>query len=88
LINVGRSVVPEGGAMCLGEVARVRDVTAPGTLAIEIDGRTTTVSGMLLDVLPTTGDWVLVHSGFAIGQLTEAEAREALDIRRAGREAL
>lgn len=73
--------------MCLGEVGCVRDVTGGDSLCVDFGGRTATVSGMLLDSTPAVGEWVLVHSGFALGQLTEAEAREALDLRRAsGRE--
>jgi hydrogenase maturation factor len=73
--------------MCLGEVGRVQDVPDAGSLVIELGGRTTTISPMLLDAVPGVGDWVLFHSGFALGTLTEAEAHEALEIRRAaGRE--
>jgi hydrogenase expression/formation protein HypC len=73
--------------MCLGEVGCIRDVTDGDSLSVDLGGRTTTISGMLLDSTPAVGEWVLVHSGFALGQLTEAEAREALDLRRAaGRE--
>lgn len=73
--------------MCLGEVGRVQDVSDADSVAIELGGRTATVSAMLLDTVPAVGDWVLVHSGFVLGTLTETEAHEALDIRRAaGRE--
>lgn len=74
--------------MCLGDVGRVRDATDGDALAIELDGRTANASAMLLDTPPAVGEWVLVHSGFVIATLTEAEALEALDIRRAtGRQA-
>jgi hydrogenase expression/formation protein HypC len=69
--------------MCLGDVGRVSEVTGPGTLTIQLEGRTVTVSAMLLDSAPVVGEWVLVHAGFALGKLTAAEAHEALDIRRA-----
>ncbi|HZC70771.1 MAG TPA: HypC/HybG/HupF family hydrogenase formation chaperone [Jatrophihabitans sp.] len=72
--------------MCLGEVGRVQDVTDRDSLSIALDGRTASASAMLLDVAPAVGEWVLVHSGFVIGKLTEAEARAALDVRRAARE--
>lgn len=69
--------------MCLGDVGCVSEVTEPGTLTIQLDERTVTVSAMLLDPAPVVGEWVLVHAGFALGKLTAAEAHEALDIRRA-----
>lgn len=69
--------------MCLGEVGRVREVAGRDSLAVEVAGRTTIVSAMLLDAVPSPGEWVLVHSGFALGRLTEQQAREALDVRRA-----
>ena len=72
--------------MCLGEVGRVQDVIGPDAISIALDGRTATVSVMLLDAAPTVGDWVLVHSGFVLGKLTEAEARAALHMRRADRD--
>lgn len=69
--------------MCLGEVGRVQSVSEHDSLSIELDGRVATVSAMLLDTAPAVGDWVLVHSGFALGTLTAGEARTALDLRRA-----
>jgi hydrogenase expression/formation protein HypC len=74
--------------MCLGEVGRVEYVIDRDSLSIELNGRTAQVSAMLLDAVPAVGEWVLVHAGFALGTLTESEARAALDMRRAvGREA-
>jgi hydrogenase expression/formation protein HypC len=61
-------------------------LAAPGRV-IEIDGRTARVeySGGLkreagLEALPEArvGDYVLVHAGYAITRLDEAEARETL----------
>jgi hydrogenase maturation factor len=69
--------------VCLGEIGRVHALTGHGSLSVEIGGRIATVSAMTLDAVPVVGAWVLVHSGFVVGQLTEAEAREALDLRAA-----
>ena len=74
--------------MCLGEVGRVQDTIDRDSLSVELNGRVATVSAMLLDAAPAAGEWVVVHAGFALGTLTDAEARAALDLRRAaGREA-
>lgn len=72
--------------MCLGEIGRVSAVGAANALRVEVGERAMTVSGMLLDVVPREGDWVLVHAGFAIRQLSHAEACESLAARNeAGR---
>ena len=39
------------------------------------------MSLLTLDEPVTPGDWVLVHSGFALGRLTADEAHEADQIR-------
>jgi hydrogenase expression/formation protein HypC len=69
--------------MCLGDVARVLDLAGPDSISVAVGERTITVSGMLLDGPPEVGGWVLVHSGFALGRLTDDEAREALEMRKA-----
>jgi hydrogenase assembly chaperone HypC/HupF len=67
--------------MCLGEVGRVCAVTDLRVLTVELGGREVIVSGALLDGQPAIGGWVLVHAGFAVGHLTEPEARAALETR-------
>lgn len=46
---------------------------------VELSGTTREVGLQLLDN-PQTGDWVLVHAGFAIQKLDEEEARERLEL--------
>lgn len=70
--------------MCLGELGMVRGVLADGTLVVDVRGRTTMVSGLLLDRRPGVGEWVLAHSGFALTVLDEDEARDALAVRAGG----
>jgi hydrogenase expression/formation protein HypC len=69
--------------MCLGEVGRVQAVDRPDAISVDVGGRTRSVSGMLLESTPSIGEWVVVHSGFAIAHLSESEAREALELRQA-----
>jgi hydrogenase assembly chaperone HypC/HupF len=69
--------------MCLGEVGWVRAVDGPDAISIDVGGRTRTVSGMLLESSPAVGEWVLVHSGFAIAQLSQSDARETIELRQA-----
>lgn len=74
--------------MCLGELARVRQVTAKLAAVVDIGSREVTVSLLTLDEPVGAGDWLLVHSGFALSRLTEEEARNALTIRTATKEDL
>ncbi len=67
--------------MCLGEVGRVAAIDDAGSLVVESEKCTSTVSGLLLDATPQIGDWVLIHAGFALGVLTDGEARDVLAIR-------
>lgn len=68
--------------MCLGEVGRVSDVGADGVVSVEVADRLVTVVATLIEPPPRAGDWVLVHSGFALSRLSEPEALAALGLRR------
>jgi hydrogenase expression/formation protein HypC len=58
-------------------------VSIDGTDAVaEIDGVRRDASLMLLDEEVKIGDYVIVHAGFAISKLDEAEALETLSIMR------
>jgi hydrogenase expression/formation protein HypC len=48
----------------------------------EIDGVQRTASLMLLEEEIAVGDYVIVHAGFAISRLDEAEALETLRLMR------
>lgn len=67
--------------MCLGEIARVDEVVAPGQLRVSAGGRALLVSTMASPDTVATGDWVLIHSGFVLGRISEDEARDALAAR-------
>jgi hydrogenase expression/formation protein HypC len=69
--------------MCLGIPGRVVDLPAdrPEIARVEVDGRLRDVNVMLLeDAAPQPGDWVLIHLGFALQTMTEAEAAETLSL--------
>jgi hydrogenase expression/formation protein HypC len=63
--------------MCLAVPARVVAVDGDRMATVEVGGVTRRVA---LDLVPETrvGDYVIVHVGFAIQRLDEAEARETL----------
>jgi len=66
--------------MCLGELAEVVDVSA-ATARVSGGGRIRSVSLLTLTEPVTPGDWVVIHSGFALARLTADEAREAIALR-------
>jgi hydrogenase expression/formation protein HypC len=66
--------------MCLaipGEVIEV-GVGRPELARVEVCGVRRTVSVGLLATAPVPGDWVLIHVGFALSVIDEAEARATL----------
>jgi hydrogenase expression/formation protein HypC len=64
--------------MCLAIPVRVEKIS--GTRAtVALDGYRTEV-GLALVPEVKEGDWVLVHAGYAITVLDEAEARETYDL--------
>ncbi len=61
----------------------MRVVSIDGTDAMaEIDGVRRAASLMVLDEEVRVGDYVIVHAGFAIARLDEAEAEETLRLMR------
>jgi hydrogenase expression/formation protein HypC len=62
--------------MCLAVPVRVSEVNGLEAI-VEIGGVQRAVSVVLTPDVKT-GDYVLVHAGFAIGTVDEAEARESL----------
>jgi hydrogenase expression/formation protein HypC len=65
--------------MCLGipgEIVRITD-TETNLATVDVGGVRRVVNiGLLDDVVP--GDWVLVHVGFAMSRIDEAEAQATL----------
>lgn len=77
--------------MCLGIPGRIVEVPdrQAALATVDISGVRRSVSVALVDepanpVRP--GDWVLVHVGFALARIDEADARETLDLLRRGAE--
>jgi hydrogenase expression/formation protein HypC len=67
--------------MCLGVPMQVVSIDGSDIVA-EIDGVRREASLMILDDEVRVGDFVIVHAGFAISRLDEAEARETLAMMR------
>jgi hydrogenase expression/formation protein HypC len=75
--------------MCLGIPARLVDGDAghPDLAIVEVGGVPRPINLALLEQRPGPGDWVLVHMGFALQTMTEAEAADALAALSAERDA-
>lgn len=71
--------------MCLGIPARIIEYTAAtGMARVDMVGVIRDVDLSLLDGPWAAGDYVVVHSGFALDRLSAAEARETLALLTAG----
>jgi hydrogenase expression/formation protein HypC len=67
--------------MCLGDLAQVVDLVDERTVSARVGDRVVTVSLLTLEGPVAPGDWLQVHSGFALARLTDQERREAERIR-------
>lgn len=80
--------------MCVALPGRIIEVTDPenGLVTVDIAGTTRTVSTAVIDEPVDVGDWLEVHSGFALAKITEEEAQQILgfarELDRADREGL
>lgn len=77
--------------MCLaipGKVVELLEGNGRRLAKVDLVGVTREVDvGLLDDAPPAVGDWVLVHVGFAMTRIDEAEARETLSMLRMMEEA-
>ena len=65
--------------MCLAIPACVVEIPEVGVAKVEIGGVRRVVSSLLLDGDELrVGDWVLIHVGFALAKVDEAEAAATL----------
>jgi len=67
--------------MCLAIPAKVTRVDASGTGVVDHLGSEVPVNFALLSGV-RTGDWVIIHAGFAISKLSRKEAAETLRLFR------
>jgi hydrogenase expression/formation protein HypC len=75
--------------MCLGIPAQLvaGDAGHRDLAMAEVGGVARVINLGLLDERPGPGEWVLVHMGFAMSVMTEAEAKDALAALSAERDA-
>jgi hydrogenase expression/formation protein HypC len=75
--------------MCLAIPGQIVDMPSDGSTGatVEVVGVRRRIDlGLLQDDLLRLGDWVLIHVGFALARIDEAEATATLDLLRRGAE--
>ncbi|MBU1426695.1 MAG: HypC/HybG/HupF family hydrogenase formation chaperone [Gammaproteobacteria bacterium] len=65
--------------MCLAIPARIEELTTPGSAIVNLGGVRKEISLALVDDA-TTGDYVIVHVGYALQKLDQEEAERTLEI--------
>ncbi|GGK75973.1 hydrogenase assembly protein HupF [Sphaerisporangium melleum] len=68
--------------MCLGIPGEIVEILSdrPDLAKVDVSGVRRAINIGLLEGEPLApGDWVLIHVGFALSKIDEAEARSALD---------
>jgi hydrogenase expression/formation protein HypC len=68
--------------MCLGIPGEVIEIIAdrPDLAKVDVSGVKRAINiGLLADEEVGPGDWVLIHVGFALSKIDEAEAKAAMD---------
>jgi hydrogenase expression/formation protein HypC len=67
--------------MCLaipGKIVQFQDSAEPSALVEVLGVRRTVDLGLLSEDLPRSGDWVLIHVGFAMSRISEEDAMDQL----------
>jgi hydrogenase expression/formation protein HypC len=68
--------------MCLGIPGEVIEISAdqPDLAKVDVSGVKRMINiGLLSDNPPQPGEWVLIHVGFALSKIDEAEAAAAME---------
>jgi hydrogenase expression/formation protein HypC len=69
--------------MCLaipGQIVELLPGTATGAIVSVLGVRRRIDLGLLQDDLPVPGDWVLSHVGFAMSKISEADAKDQMEM--------
>jgi hydrogenase maturation protein HypF len=67
--------------MCLGipgQIVEIVDGFAGQLALVDVVGAQRRINIGMLDEAPEPGDWILIHMGFAMEQIDEVTAKEAL----------
>jgi hydrogenase expression/formation protein HypC len=73
---------PPGGChMCLAIPGKIIEIASdnPTSALVDVVGMRRKVDlGLLQDDMPVSGDWVLIHVGFAMSKISEADALDQM----------
>lgn len=67
--------------MCLGQIAQVVERLDVATALVRTGGADQRVSLLLLGAPVAVGEWLVVHSGYALERITADQAHDATAIR-------
>ncbi|GLY80874.1 hydrogenase assembly protein HupF [Actinoallomurus iriomotensis] len=68
--------------MCLGIPGEIVEILPdqPDLAKVDVSGVRRAINiGLITDDEPRPGDWILIHVGFALSKIDEAEAKATLD---------
>jgi hydrogenase expression/formation protein HypC len=68
--------------MCLGIPGEIVEILPdqPDLAKVDVSGVRRNINiGLITEEDPRPGDWILIHVGFALSKIDEAEARAAMD---------
>jgi hydrogenase expression/formation protein HypC len=68
--------------MCLGIPGEIVEILPdqPDLAKVDVSGVRRNINiGLITDEDPRPGDWILIHVGFALSKIDEAEAKAAMD---------
>jgi hydrogenase expression/formation protein HypC len=68
--------------MCLGIPGEIMEILPdqPDLAKVDVSGVRRNINiGLITDDDPQPGDWILIHVGFALSKIDEAEAKAAMD---------
>lgn len=65
--------------MCLAMPAQIIELTSPQTAVVNLGGIRKQIATALVDDLKV-GDYVIIHVGYALTKLNQAEAEKTLEI--------
>jgi hydrogenase expression/formation protein HypC len=68
--------------MCLGIPGEIVEILPdrPDLAQVDVSGVRRAINiGLITDDDPQPGDWILIHVGFALSKIDEAEAKAAMD---------
>lgn len=65
--------------MCMGVPGRVVRLVDTDLAEVDVCGTPRLINIGLLDAPPAAGDWILIHTGFALSTMDAEEARQALE---------